>query len=225
MVCLCRVGEECVIYCGKIVKLKSFFYLMLKELVPIFGTQTKAQEILFLLKDLKAVVRQGFYEPELPAVEKFCQENKFFLVKSKFKVFLAEESNYSNKGIRLPLEDPRPGLFFVYISKDEEKAWLATFYEQIGNDYELGLLLGYPECCVRFFVNNFNENKTNLQLPPQNIYTNLTQREDDFVLLSHFPCSADCPESIKLGKKYLALLEKEDSIRANSLKEHLEIRD
>src|SRR3989344_3024489 len=106
---------------------------MIAPLSSIFGSKTKAQEVVFLLHDLKDVVRQGFYELEIPAVERFCKDNVLFLVKSRFKVLLADklanqsaDINYSNKGLRIPEHDARPGMFFIYLSKNERKAWLAS---------------------------------------------------------------------------------------------------
>jgi len=186
----------------------------------IFGSMTKAQEILLLLEGTKPLVRQGFYEDEFPAVEKFCEENKLFLVKSRFKVLL-EESDYTNKGLRVPLSDSRLGMLFVYLAKEEANAWLAAYYELIEDHYNLGLLLGYPECCVRYFMQNFSPENTNLVLPPTNMYTNLTKRDQDLVIISHFPCSSDCKDSIEIGKKYLEVIEKKEPERSNELKENL----
>src|SRR3989344_3251626 len=129
---------------------------MIKSLSLIFGSKTKAQEIVLLLQDAKGVVRQGFFGPELHRVEQFCQKNKLHLVKSSFKVLFADEGVYSNKGVRIPEDDRRPGMYFVYISKDEQKAWLASYYELMQNHQDLGSALGYPSCCVDFFVSVFN---------------------------------------------------------------------
>ena len=194
---------------------------MFKSLSFIFGSKTKAQEILFLLHGAKAVVRQGFYDTELPKVENFCQEHNIYLVKSKFKVLLVDETEYSNKGLRIPEEDKRPGMYFVYLSKDEQKAWLASYYELMSNDRDLGILLGYPHCCVDFFCKRFSENNPNLQLPPKNPYTNLTKREQDCVLLSHFPCNSECPESIVLAKNYLNVITQYDRHRAWEILQNL----
>ena len=190
---------------------------MLSELYTIFGSYTKAQEILFLLKDAKEVVRQGFYEKELFQVEPYCKRNKLFLLKSSFKVALADETTYSNKGLRLPASSPQPAMHFIYISKDEKKANLAAYYELTHNHRELGLLLGYPSCCVEYFITNFNENNTNLELPPTNPWTNLSQRNKDIVLLSHFPCSSECQESIEIAKKYFAIVQQVEQKRAQEL--------
>ncbi len=182
----------------------------------IFGTKTKAQEIILLLNDVKQVVRQGFYPSELEKVEKFCREKGLFLVKSRFKVVLDGQGNYSNKGIRV--KDSQDGMYFVYISKDEEKALLASYYELIQDDKNLGLILGYPSCCVNFFCKTFSVNNTNPVKFSDNIFTNLSKRDEDLVIISHFPCSADCKESIKLGKEYLAVLKKVDIRRAETLR-------
>lgn len=190
---------------------------MIKSLSYIFGSRMKAQEIVLLLHGAKAVVRQGFYGAELPRIEKFCQEHNIHLVKSKFKVLLADETEYSNQGLRIPEEDKRSGMYFVYLSQDEEKAWLAAYYELINNTSDLGLLLGYPQCCVDFFHQQFSGNTPNLELKPTNPYTNLSKREHDAVLISHFPCTSDCEQSVALGKKFLEILKKADPPRAQEL--------
>lgn len=189
----------------------------LKDLVSIFGSHTKAQEILFLLHDLKPVVRQGFYGEELPAVEEFCKNNSLFLVKSKFKVILDGEDYFTNKGLRISETDPRWGMYFIYLSKDERKAHLASYYELINNHRELGQLLGYPECCADFFCQNFSDENTNPEIPSGNPYTNLGKRHEDNVLLSHFPCSAECTKSIELAQRHFALLQQNEPERAEEL--------
>ena len=49
---------------------------MLDKLIEIFGSRTKALEILYLFKDLKPVVRHGFYDNELAKVVECCNKNK-----------------------------------------------------------------------------------------------------------------------------------------------------
>jgi hypothetical protein len=195
---------------------------MIKKLSFIFGSKTKAQEIIYLLKDIKEVVRQGFYEEELPQIEKYCNENNIHLVKSKFKVLLADEQNYTNKGIRVPEKDKRKGMKFVYFSKNEQKAWLAAYYELVANDQELGLLLGYPKCCVECFCKKFNSQNTNLELKSENVWTNLSKRKKDMVILSHFPCGSNCQESINLAKKYFQTIEEVDTKHAQELIKELD---
>ncbi len=187
---------------------------MIKKLSIIFGSKIKAQEIVLLKNNVKEVIRQGFYDHELPSVEKYCNENNLNLVKSKFKVLLADENIFSNKGIRIPEKDKRNGMYFIYISKDEQKSWLAAYYELMQNDKDLGLTLGYPQCCVDFFCNNFNPRNTNPQIKSNNPYTNISKREQDCVLISHFPCNSECQETIEIAKKNLSLLTEVDQNHA-----------
>ncbi|MBW2995465.1 DUF483 domain-containing protein [Candidatus Woesearchaeota archaeon] len=188
---------------------------MIEKLSLIFGSKTKAQEILFLLENAKDVVRQGFYDNELPEIEKFCRNNKIHIIKSNFKIVLDDKKDYSNKGVRVPVSDN--GMFFVYFSKDEIMANLAAYYEFKNMHKELGLILGYPECCVNFFCRHFSAEKTNLQLKPTNPYTNLRKRDEDAVLLSHFPCSSECRKSIEMAKKYLGIISRHDKKRADEM--------
>lgn len=191
---------------------------MIASLTKIFGSKSKAQEMVLLLEGIKAVIRQGFYESELPKVEEFCQRNKLFLVKSKFKVLIDDQKeSFSNRGVRLRENDPRPGMYFVYISKEEKYALLACYAEMMNRPRELGRELGYPECCIEFFCKNFHADNTNLELTPTNTWTNLTKRGEDCVLLSHFPCSSDCQESINLAKKYFEVIRRVDAKRAEEM--------
>jgi len=195
----------------------------LKFLERVFGSKTKAEEIIFLLKGVKEVVRQGFYPDELVGVEKFCKEMDLFLVRSKFKVLLVDDMSYSNKGIRVPEADKRPGMYFVYISKSEEKALIASYYELISDDYNLGLVLGYPKCCVEFFCRNFSSEKANLELEAVNEWTNLSKRREDCVLVSHFPCNSECERSIEMGKRNFEILKEYDKERAEEIINKLKI--
>lgn len=192
--------------------------MMINELALIFGSKSKAQEILLLLKGAKEVVRQGFYDSELVTVEEFCKKNGLFLIKSRFKVLMDDQQEiFSNKGIRLKEEDPRPGMYFVYLSKEERLALLACYAEMMNRSRELGRILGYPECCIDFFGSHFSEDKTNLEHLPTNPWTNLSKRAQDFVLISHFPCNSDCKESIILSKKYFSIIKETDAERATEI--------
>ncbi len=177
----------------------------------------KAQEILLLQNDVKPVIRQGYYEDELPKIEKYCKEKNLYFVKSNFKVILTDNTLFSNRGMRVPTSSEKPGMYFVYISKDEQKAWLAAYFELMHNDKDLGITLGYPECCVRFFINTFGNHNPNPEHKPTNPYTNLTQRSKDAVIISHFPCRSDCQQSIQLAKSYCDILLKEDKEHAYQL--------
>ena len=210
---------------------------MLNNLIKIFGTKTKALEILYLLEGLKPVVRHGFYEAELGKIEEFCKEKGLSLEKSPYKVIILDAANgqYSNKGIKVKTDDERQGMLFIYISKDNIKAEMASRYEYEGNHKELGLLLGYPLCCIDFFVKHKEEQSLgkNDYIEPVmknsegcifQFYTNIFKRDFDITLLNHFPCSLKCENSIDLAKKHLEIIKKYDAEMAEFFIERLKCR-
>jgi len=191
------------------------------EIKKTFSTYTKTIEILLLLHNIKKVVRQGFYNFEKDKVIEFCKKNNIFYSESPYKVIFVnpELKNYSNKGLKVKKEDKRTGIQFFYFSKNEKEAYLANYYETINDDLNLGLILEYPDCCIKNFIKNKNEmakldndfiNLTakNSKNKKHKFYTNINQRNKDRVLLSHFPCCFECEKSIKLGEQYLNSLKK-----------------
>ena len=195
--------------------------------LPVFQTKIKSLEIFLLLNNLKPVVRHGFYNNELKKVEEFCKKNNLFLVKSKFKVNLAENNNFSNKGLQASLTDPN-AMSFVYISKDELSANKAAYFEITQDHFSLGLVLGYPKCCSFFFQQQYPirskldndyelpvlKNSTGDSFPFQN---NIFLRHKDYCLLSHFPCNLNCEKSIELGNNYIDILRKNRTQLVNDL--------
>jgi len=178
------------------------------DICSVFGSRMKALEVLCVLNNRKAVVRQGFYPHELTAVEVFCKKNNLFIEKSRNKVALNDTEHFTNRGRIVSAQDQ--GLFFVYISKDELKSVQACLSETLGDHYATGLMLGYPECCVRFFCEQFKNGNLNPVHKPLNPWTNLIERNNDACLLSHFPCSNDCKESISIAQMNAETLRKAD---------------
>ncbi len=198
---------------------------MFQSLYSIFGSKMKAQEIVLLLHDAKPAVRQGFYAYELPPVLAFCRQHELHACISKFKVLLDDTMElFSNKGLRIPEQDPRLGMFFTYLSKDEKTALLASYYELTNNHRELGLILGYPECCVTYFCEQFSTENPNPEIPASSPWISLSQRDKDRVLISHFPCSAACAQSIHIAKKTMEIIKKESPERAGELQNFLVLR-
>jgi hypothetical protein len=180
---------------------------MLSELAKVFGSRIKALEILALIDDIKPVVRQGFYSYELAAVEAFCSGHGLFLEKSPYTVVVTGGDSFSNEG---KVSSDSAGMLFVYMSKNQEKALLACLAEARQDHKLVGRLLGYPPCCVQFFGSQAKRGNFNPVHQPTNPWTNLMQRGEDVVLLSHFPCCSECEKSIEIAQKNLELLKKYD---------------
>ena len=191
---------------------------MIPQLQQIFHSITKSLEVLYVIEGAKPCARIMVFEDELENVKKFLSQKELFFQISEFKVLkqnLHSES-YSDKSIKLQKNAPQNGHFFVYLSKDKKIAAQAKIAEEKNNHKELGLLLGYPECCCDFFVNNFDEKNTDLTLKALtnsngfefSFYNNIAARHFDITLLSHFPHSYECMPSIEIAKGNIKIIHK-----------------
>lgn len=174
------------------------------QMQDIFGSKTKVNEIKLLLNDLKPVVRQGFYPEELEKVKQFCLQNNLFIELSPYKI-LMQGDNFSDKGTKVDINHPK-GMFFAYISKDHQKALLANLHETKGDHRKLGLILGYPACCVRFYHEQFQKGNLAPEFNNYHELIDIRKRKTDNAIISHFPCKPDCQESIELAKAFYTQL-------------------
>ena len=193
-----------------------------EDVLAVFCSKMKTDEILYLLWGLKLVVRQGFYESEKQKVVDFCVSNELFCEWSDFKVIVEDsKEGFSNKGSRVPLDSKGDGMQFCYISKDERLVLFAKLFEKQGKRGRLGEILGYPFCCQAYFCVSFSEKSVNPVVEGLNGLMSLDFRDDDICLLSHFPCSNDCYDSTEIAKRRLRFLEKNYVKRAEEMKKIL----
>ena len=138
---------------------------MIDELLGIFSNYTRSLEILYLLNDIKKIVRLDANEIELEKIKAFCIKENLCLEISDFKVLKIADSGkggYANLVKRVPINYPSSGLHHIYISKDKNRATFLKLLESKNDDKAIGELLGYPKCCVDFFAEN-KENQQKLQ--------------------------------------------------------------
>ena len=208
---------------------------MIEELKGRLGSLNKALEFFYLINDLKPICRFGFYQGDIENIKKLCSENKLHIVTSNFKVLLDSRENindFNNKGSKTSLLNPFPGMIFTYISKDPEQAELAKYLENGNDSRRLGELLGYPDCCIDFFVQNMEaraKKNNDFVLPILNnsegfIFPkelNIAGRYFDFNILPFFPHSFKCPEALKLAKSFLSAITEHNPVLAVELAKKL----
>ncbi|MEK6949260.1 MAG: DUF483 domain-containing protein [Nanoarchaeota archaeon] len=139
---------------------------MIDELRKTFGNYTRSLEILYLLNNIKKIARLDANEIELEKIKEFCNKEKLHLEISDFKVVkISDEGKgkYANTVKRAPLNRLGDGLYHIYISKDETRVKFLKFLENKNDDGAVGRLLGYPKCCVDFFMKN-KENSKNCRM-------------------------------------------------------------
>ena len=208
---------------------------MMDKLLKIFSNNTRSLEILYLLNGIKKAARLDANEDELIKIKDFCSKNNFFLETSDFKVIkIADQGkgNYANTVKRVPINNANPGLYHLYISKDKNKSKFLKLMENKNDDRAAGELLGYPKCCVEFFIAN-KEKQEKIQndyiLPALNnsegfefpFYTNHAMRYFDVTLLSHFPHDFNCKESINIAKENLKTIKNYSAELANKFENML----
>lgn len=191
---------------------------MIQQLQQVFHSIIKSLEVLYVIEGSKPSARILVSEDESGKVLDFLNENKLDASVSNFKVVkqTAQSEFYSDKSIKIPRNSPLKGYFFAYISRSKETAEKAKIAEDNNNHKELGLLLGYPECCCEFFEKNFNEKNTDLTLKTLensegfefSFLNNIAARHFDVSLLSHFPHSFECKPSIEIAKNNLRVINK-----------------
>lgn len=191
---------------------------MIQELQQTFHSITKSLEVLYVIEGAKPCSRILAFEDDLQKITDFFGKNQLFFVLSDFKVVKQniQSEFYSDKSIKMQKSASQKGHFFVYLSKTKDFAQKAKSLEESNKHKELGLLLGYPECCCDFFEKNFNGQNTDLTLKILEnsngcefpFYNNIAARHFDVSLLSHFPHSFGCKPSIEIAKNNLKTIQK-----------------
>lgn len=84
----------------------------------------------------------------------------------------------------------------IYIGGSAETAAALMEYDERNDMVNVGLTMGYPECCVRHLAATGLEN---IDTAP------LAER---FPVVTHIPCSTDCRPTIEYQEKLVALIDK-----------------
>lgn len=194
---------------------------MFSELFQLFGSNIKALEILTLLKESKPAARILVKESDKEKIRVFLEQKGLITRTSDFKLLKTDDMPYSDSGIKIEVDDKREGYVVFYVAKKEELCENIKNIEEKNNHYELGIALGYPQCCALFFQKTFGK-ETDLTLQTLknsegfifDFHNNIALRHFDLSLLFHFPCSFECKESIKHAVKHLDLLQEDDCEKA-----------
>ncbi len=107
---------------------------------------------------------------------------------------------------------------FVYINEDIEKCMAANNLDNNNDDYALGVLLGYPKCCIDAYSNWLTLDNLfdpiSIITKPNTVSTrveamsfpNPFTRYIGSGLFSHFPCSLSCVLTKDIAEKSLVAL-------------------
>lgn len=127
---------------------------------------------------------------------------------------------FTNK--HYPVREGEPAMFCCILSKnvDDLEAFRKAVEQE--DDYTMGILLGYPECCCRFFVDvwlkgyqdpiwqaalnssNVDKNSHYIKVKSHGLF-NPVLRFLSVRIAFHIPCSFDCQGTMKIIKERLEL--------------------
>lgn len=193
---------------------KKEFFGEIKKL----GLDNSATKDILLAHDgVKPSCRVYIDDSKLNKSKKLFQKHGLFLASSEFRHSGPAEKGkggFSDKRKRVPLG--HGGLRCYYISKTKKISEEAKKHEYMKDHEKFGRILGYPDCCVRFFRDismKINRNGFVSDVmgrtrgkPPYDFRNNFISQYFGFSLLSHFPCSFNCRNSARLAEKYFSVI-------------------
>lgn len=204
---------------------------LFKKLAAIFGVKHPVFEILGVYHGFKKTCRIVTNEKQFKMLQKILsgllclsvQDYKILNIIDKGK------AGFANKTTSLPLDHP-DGDFIMYLAKAEKDAFLAKLSEKRDDVKILGKVLGYPDCCVDFYMGHNKKQKEkqmDLIIPSCRalkvfpFVNNYCLRYFDLSLLCHFPCSFDCRRSKAQGETFAALIRCYDPAWASTIERAL----
>jgi len=208
---------------------------LLLELNKVFFNSTRSLDVLYVMRGIKKTARLDAADHEIKGIYSFCETHGLHCETSDFKVAkIADEgkNNFSNKAKRVSAAYPGRGLFHLYIAKKKAACSFLKLLEHKNDDRAVGELLGYPGCCIDFFL----QHQKNQELEQYDFilpalansegftfpfYNNYAIRYFDISLLSHFPHDFICKESRKIAEKRLQCIDELDPLLAEKCKEML----
>jgi len=124
--------------------------------------------------------------------------------------------------------DPSPNEpYDIYGVVSRDKKYCEDFRRahETSNDQRIGALLGYPRCCVKFFIENWYKSYDPIWRIALNTPHKLTRKNEAVILdyypevnillryfgiraVPHLPCSFACEESKQLGQAFMDFIDR-----------------
>ena len=162
---------------------------------------------------VKAKIRRATIQSVNPAeIDKFSQN----WMKDDFMVIPLEKvqagATYQSSGGTCDIS--KPWMYKVAIGRFEDVRELVYAYKD-RNNYKIGDILGYPDCCIEFFEQHWiKEHWLDTSLPMAlgetsitnwNPLCNILLRWLGLRMVSHLPCSFNCVDTAQIGRGYMQL--------------------
>ena len=197
-------------------------------------------EFISTVYDIKPAFRSSIHISKLEYFKELCKQFNLYLETSDFDMISCENST-----IKKDKTEKNPQRVLVFISKNEETSKkIKNLHEsniEKESEEEIGKLLGYPSCCIKFFIENVYDEKTESKIkkpiyyltkiknnsPKQNpfqlnnLYVEYFDKGWENYLISHIPCSFSCKKSQEIAKKTFEIIKEDCEQIATSIKNKL----
>jgi hypothetical protein len=191
----------------------------LDNLVDTVGSVPSALEFVYAANGLKPCCMARVSPVKLSRLREICRATRLHLQVSDYKVVVKVDTfkaDFANRRTTVSANSP-DGAFEVFASQDSMDAQLAKYHRANSHDLNMARLCGYPSCCCDFYRRHVaraaSENMDFVRYAladtrQYDFYTNRAIRYFGVDLLSHFPCSLDCPASRRIGEERFDLLQR-----------------
>ena len=133
-------------------------------------------------------------------------------------IFIPLRKNKKTENFTLKIEPPEPGEAFFWFgclvrTKKEGKIFEEADQKQ---DHKIiGRMLGYPDCCIEYFIKNFPINYDPIWVDLEGKVTGYPEcngmlRYFGPKIIPHYSCSPTCDASRKIGKIWLKIMKEID---------------
>lgn len=184
-------------------------------------------DLLGVIIGLKPAARCIIREREVNLFIDFCHKYDLKYVFSDYR--------YNMLRNEVIVKDMSSNILKMYVSKSTKICEKLRYYDE-KDDKITGRLLGYPDCCINFYL-DLVKNKNHQEVDfVQESLSNTSQKIDfkinnvrewcgklqiDYSLIDYFPCSYNCRNAIKYAGKLFRYIEKIDKNQSDHIKKQL----
>ncbi|NQU18392.1 MAG: DUF483 domain-containing protein [Candidatus Saganbacteria bacterium] len=186
-------------------------------------------QLLFLLSGAKQAIRIVIRQKDLLYVRTLLLELNLSVERSDFFAVSRAVRGHYYTYKKADVSKDNKELVFLYVSKRAKVSLELKKSEAEEDSFKFGKLLGYPSCCIKKYLKTkinqigdfimISSAKSKIQTYP--FLNNVALGIFGIRVISHFPCSLNCRNSLKIGKQYARVLEEIDYNYFKFLKEEL----
>ena len=218
----------------------------IKPLMSIFVRYDKYKKLERICKKYGLFITHNKYFLETPTASYLRRAKR----NSDQSVIKYLTGHTTTKSIAFPTNNPqKTRTVQVFISKSKRLVkdalkfgWTTTVIDKYFVPFDLinmlnfGELLGYPDCCVKFFCTKLMDTEVGARKPyiiykntkgKPSFYCNnnlhLLAHLSRYSLIWHFPCSFDCRKTIRNSKKLLDVIREEEPEYAEKIEYYLKL--